>query len=367
MSGNSFGKALVLTTFGESHGIAVGGILDGFPSNIEIDTAFIQAAVNLRKPGSGAFSSSRNETDTVEILSGIFEGKSTGAPIAFLVHNTDHRSEDYDYLKNIYRPSHADFTYDQKYGIRDHRGGGRASARETLARVIGGAFARILLNRENISIHSRIDQIGPFEIPSPLPSMSGTTHENSSAETDLSDRNPDALNLITGNLPTAVLEFLEQLKQKGDSTGGIISCNITGVPIGLGEPVFDKLHADLAKAMLSINAAKGFEYGSGFRCATMKGSEHNDRFFIREGKTRTRTNFSGGILGGISNGEAIYFSVAFKPVPTLLQQQETITSNGSPVHFQGKGRHDVCLVFRALPIVEAMAALVLADHLMRKK
>lgn len=366
MSGNSFGKALVLTTFGESHGVATGGVLDGFPSNIDIDPAFLQAEVNRRKPGSGPFSSSRVETDSIEILSGIFEGKSTGAPIAFLVRNTGHRPEDYDHLKNVYRPSHADYTYQQKYGIRDHRGGGRASARETLARVVGGAFAKILLDRQNIAIHSRIAQIGPFEIPSPFAHTSDMGPESQATKTGSPIRDRVDPYLKTGYLPAPVLEFLEQLKKEGDSTGGVISCNISGAPVGLGEPVFDKLQADLAKAMLSIGAAKGFEYGSGFQAATMKGSEHNDPILTRDGKAQTLTNHSGGIQGGISNGEEIYFRVAFKPVPTLFQQQNTIASDGSPVSLQGKGRHDVCLVFRALPIVEAMAALVLADHLIRK-
>lgn len=336
--GNSFGKALVITTFGESHGVAVGGVLDGFPSNIEIDPAFIQAELDRRKPGNDFFSSPRKESDKLEILSGLFEGKSTGAPVAFLIYNRDHESSDYDHLKDAYRPSHADFTWQQKFAIRDPRGGGRSSARETLSRVAGGAFAKIFLRTKNIRIASGISQIGPFQISEP----------------------------VSGISDPSILSFLQQLKEDGDTTGGVITCTVTGVPPGLGEPVFDKLHADLAKAMLSINAVKGFEYGSGFGSAAMKGSEHNDRFINREGEIKTLTNRSGGIQGGISNGEDIYFRVAFKPVATLMQDQETVSSSGEPVILQGKGRHDVCIVPRALPIVEAMAALVIADHLIRQ-
>ncbi|MCK9203074.1 MAG: chorismate synthase [Bacteroidales bacterium] len=335
MSGNSFGKILVLTTFGESHGKAVGGVLDGFPPEIEIDISFIQSELDRRKPGYGPLSSGRREDDQIGILSGLFEGKSTGAPIAFLVYNTGQHPEDYDGLKGLFRPSHADYTYSQKYGIRDHRGGGRASARETVARVAGGALAKIFLKTFHIEVHARISQIGPF-----------TT---------------------TGNLEDPeVKTFLDQLKKEGDTAGGIITCSISGVPVGLGEPVFDKLQADLAKAMLSINAVKGFEYGSGFAGAAMKGSIHNDRFINQEGKIRTLTNFSGGIQGGISNGEEIYFRVAFKPVPTLMREQETVTDTGAPVRFTPQGRHDVCVAPRAIPIVEAMAALTIADHLIRK-
>jgi len=335
--GNSFGKSLVLTTFGESHGVAVGGILDGFPSNLEIDPVFIQAELDRRRSGLDFFSSPRTEDDKLEILSGLFEGKSTGAPIAFLVYNHDQKSSDYDQLKDVFRPSHADYTWQQKYGIRDPRGGGRSSARETLVRVAGGAFAKIFLHSKNIHITSGICQIGMFQIPDPA--------------TRITD--PE------------ILSFLEQLKKDGDTTGGVISCTITGVPPGLGEPVFDKLHADLARAMMSINAVKGFEYGAGFKSAAMKGSEHNDLFVSKNGKIKTITNHSGGIQGGISNGEDIYFRVAFKPVATLMKDQETISVEGNPVVFKGTGRHDVCVVPRALPIVEAMAALVIADHFIR--
>jgi chorismate synthase len=337
MSGNSFGKALVLTTFGESHGVAVGGVLDGLPANLEIDLAFVQSEIDRRKSGQGFFSSPRKENDKLEILSGLFEGKSTGAPLAFLVYNLDHKPSDYDHLTDNFRPSHADYTWHHKYGIRDHRGGGRTSARETLARVAGGAFAKLFLQTKLISVNAVISQIGEFQIHDPGP---GITDPN-------------------------VLSFLKQLKSDGDTTGGVISCNITGVPLGLGEPVFDKLQADLAKAMLSINSVKGFEYGSGFKGASMKGSEHNDLFVNNDGVIKTLTNHSGGIQGGISNGEDICFSVAFKPVSTLMKDQVTVNTSGATTVIKGKGRHDVCVVPRALPIVEAMAALVIADHMIR--
>jgi chorismate synthase len=344
MSGNSFGKALVLTTFGESHGVAVGGVLDGFPANIEIDPAILQSELDRRRPGIDFFSSTRQEADKLQILSGIYDGRTTGAPIAFLVLNHDQRPSDYDHLKDTFRPSHADYTWHKKFGMRDPRGGGRASARETLARVAGGAFARIFLATKAIRITSHISQIGPFLIPEPETGK----QENVAFE------------------PAAELRsYLEKLKGEGDTTGGVITCTIGGVPAGLGEPVFDKLNADLAKAMVSINAVKGFDFGSGFHGATMKGSEHNDLFFNEEGRIRTRTNNSGGIQGGISNGEDIVFRVAFKPVSTLMKDQPAINAAGQPVVIPGKGRHDVCIVPRAMPIVEAMAALVIADHMLR--
>jgi chorismate synthase len=342
MSGNSFGKALVLTTFGESHGVAVGGVLDGLPSNLSIDIAFIQAELDRRRPGLAFFTSPRMEEDNIEILSGLYNGRSTGAPIAFIVHNNDQKPLDYDHLKDTFRPSHADYTWQQKYGIRDPRGGGRTSARETVARVAGGAFAKIFLQTKNIRIKAGISQIGPYQIPS---------------------FRPDGLDEII--LGPEIVTFLEQLKADGDTTGGVISCTISGVPAGLGEPVFDKLHADLGKAMLSINAVKGFEYGSGFKGASMKGSEHNDLFVNQGGNIKTLTNHSGGIQGGISNGEEIIFRVAFKPVSTLMKDQASVNTAGESIIIHGKGRHDVCIVPRALPIVEAMAALVIADHLIR--
>ncbi len=332
MAGNSIGKQLVLTTFGESHGVAVGGVLDGFPPKIHLDLDFIQSELDRRRPGKETASSTRNEEDRIVILSGIFEGKSTGAPIAFLVYNKDARPEDYSHLKDFFRPSHADYTYQKKYGIRDYRGGGRASARETVARVCGGAFAKLYLKGKGISLTAQVVRIGRFQIPD---------------EQDAADR------------------YLKELKEQGDTTGGIIACTITGVPAGLGEPVFDKLQADLAKAMLSINAVKGFEYGSGFHGASMKGSEHNDLFIPGNKETGFQTNHSGGILGGISTGQEIFFRVAFKPVSTLMMDQQMMDHSGKTKTVPGKGRHDVCVVPRAIPIVESMAALVIADHLIR--
>jgi chorismate synthase len=332
MGGNSFGKSLILTTFGESHGTAVGGVLDGFPAKIRIDQSFVQEALNRRKPGEGSFSSPRREADRVEFLSGIFEEMSTGAPIAFLVYNTDHRPGDYDHLRDIYRPSHADYTWESKFGIRDHRGGGRTSARETVARVVGGALAALYLKSKKITVEAHVAMVAHFPFP---------------------EKADEAF------------AYLEQLRTEGDTTGGIVACSVTGVPAGIGEPVFDKLQADLAKAMLSINAAKGFEYGSGFAAASMRGSVHNDPFLIKEGKVTTATNHSGGIQGGISNGNEIFFRVAFKPVSSLKRDQVTIDRSGTVVTLPGKGRHDACIVFRAAPVVEAMAALTVADHLLR--
>lgn len=332
MAGNSIGKQLVLTTFGESHGVAVGGVLDGFPPNIHIDLDFIQSELDRRRPGKEPASSTRKEEDRIVILSGIFEGKSTGTPIAFLVYNKDARTEDYSHLKDFFRPSHADYTYQKKYGIRDYRGGGRASARETVARVCGGAFAKLFLQEKGINLTAQVVQIGRFRIPD---------------EQDAADR------------------YLKELKEQGDTTGGIIACTISGVPAGLGEPVFDKLQADLAKAMLSINAVKGFEYGSGFHGASMKGSEHNDLFIPGKKEIGFQTNHSGGILGGISTGQEIFFRVAFKPVSTLMMDQQMMDRSGKTKTVPGKGRHDVCVVPRAIPIVESMAALVIADHLIR--
>jgi len=331
MAGNSFGRILVLTTFGESHGALTGGVLDGFPSNFPIDHHFIQSELNRRAPGFGDFSSPRKEEDRVEILSGIFEGRSTGAPIAFIIPNKDHRSEDYLPVKDVYRPSHADYTWEKKYGHRDYRGGGRISARETAARVAGGAFAKLYLHSKGIEMHAVVCEIGGFALPA----------EEKQAG-----------------------EYLHTLKEAGDTTGGIISCIINGLPAGLGEPVFEKLQAGLAKAMLSINAVKGFEYGSGFAAARMKGSEHNDAFMAGPvaGDLQTATNFSGGIQGGISNGMPVVFRVAFKPVSSIGMLQETVNKQGHSVQFTGSGRHDVCMVPRAVPIVEAMAALVIADN-----
>lgn len=354
MSGNTFGKILTLTTFGESHGIAVGGVIDGFPPNIMIDFDFIQSEVNRRKTGSAFFSSSRKEDDIIDYLSGIFNGRSTGTSISFVIHNFNQKPEDYSEYKEVFRPSHADYTYEKKYGIRDYRGGGRTSARETLTRVIGGAFAKLLLREHGISVNGFVSQIGDCRMPDDF--IVPETFFPASTITGCPDPETE----------TKMINLLKNLKAEGDTTGGVITCIIKGVPVGLGNPVFDKLQADLAKAMLSINAVKGFEYGSGFAGSAMKGSQHNDPYILKEGNISTLTNYSGGIQGGISNGEEIYFRVAFKPVPTLMMDQETLTTSGKKTVIKGRGRHDVCVVPRAVPIVEAMAALVMADHWLRK-
>jgi len=355
MSGNSFGHTLVLTTFGESHGPAVGGILDGFPSLIEIDIDFIQSELNRRQTGQDFYSSARKEADRFEILSGIFEGKSTGAPIAFLARNTDARPEHYEQLKEAYRPSHADFTWEKKFGTRDYRGGGRSSARETLARVIGGALAKLFLRKQGISVTAYVTRIG-----------------NCGLAEDFILKDPKAMLSSRLGCPdpateSGMIELLERTKAEGDTLGGIISCSIQGVPAGLGEPVFDKLSAGLANAMLGIPSVKGFEVGSGFTAAGMKGSEHNDPFITRKQSIITETNRSGGIQGGISNGNEIFFRVAFKPVASLMKDQKTVNRKGELVVLKGKGRHDVCVVPRAIVIVESMAALVIADHYLRQR
>jgi chorismate synthase len=355
MAGNSIGKTLVLTTFGESHGTAAGGVLDGFPSRIPIDPAFILAEINRRNPANYPFSTPRNEEDEPEILSGLFEGVTTGAPIAFIIRNKDQRPEDYAHLKDLYRPSHADFTYEKKYGIRDFRGGGRSSARTTVAWVAGGAFAKIFLAREGITISGFVSQIGPHRITNDL------------ALTDTSAALHSPLACPDANLTAEMLLFLEKIRAEGDTAGGVVTCRISGVPPGLGEPLFDKLQSDLAKAVMSIPAVKGFETGSGFAAAAMTGSQHNDLFIAGDAGITTGTNFSGGIQGGISNGMDIVFRAAFKPVSSIGREQTTVDKAGNATTFQGKGRHDVCVVPRAVPIVEAMAALVIADHFIRTK
>lgn len=336
-AGNSFGKFLVLTTFGESHGEAIGGVLDGFPAGIFLDEPFIHHELERRRPDNSLFSTSRKEEDSLKILSGIFNGRSTGAPIAFLIPNRDTRPEDYQHIEQVIRPSHADYTYQKKYGIRDHRGGGRASARETVARVAAGAIAKLFLREHAVFVSSSIISIGACSLQ------------------DVKDPLRDP----------GLLEYLSGIKEAGDTVGGIVEVVVTGVPPGLGDPVFDKLEADLARAMLSINAVRGFEIGSGFASASMKGSEHNDPFIFRNGRIETETNHSGGIQGGISNGMDIWFRIAFKPVSTLMMDQQTVDSQGNPVTLKGRGRHDVCVVPRAMPVAEAMTALVMADHLLR--
>ncbi len=355
MSGNTFGNILRLTTFGESHGKAVGGILDGFPAGVKIDKDLLQLELNRRKPAQNEWASSRKEADNYEILSGVFEGRSLGTPIAFLVWNKDQLPGDYEHLKNTYRPSHADFTFEKKYGIRDYRGGGRSSARETVARVMGGAFAKMLLNTLGVRITAFVSQIGEVAL------------QKNDSLLDLSLTEDSAVRCPDAETSRKMIALIAETQQEGDTLGGEIKCVVKHVPAGWGEPVFDKLHADLGKAMLNINAVKGFEIGSGFNAAKMKGSVHNDLFEIREGEVRTQSNYSGGVQGGISNGEDIYFNIAFKPVATLMKDQQSIDNSGNPITLKGKGRHDVCVVPRAVPIVEAMAALVLADHFLRNK
>lgn len=350
MAGNSYGTLFKLTTFGESHGKAIGGIIDGCPAGLDLDLDAIQYELERRKPGQSKIVTQRKEPDTVSFLSGIFEGKTTGTPIGFEIINTNQKSKDYSHIKDTYRPSHADFTYDKKYGNRDYRGGGRSSARETASRVVAGAIAQQFL--KDIKIHSYTSAVGDLVMTTPYQALDFRQIDSNEV------RCPDPA------FAKAFIEKIKTIKKDGDTIGGVISCVIQNVPIGLGEPVFDKLHAELGKAMLSINAVKGFEYGSGFEGAQMKGSDHND-IFNADGSTKT--NLSGGVQGGISNGMDIYFKVAFKPVATVMKKQETIDSQGNVVEMQGKGRHDPCVVPRAVPIVDAMAALVIADFLLRDK
>lgn len=327
---NTFGRLFRLTSFGESHGSAIGGVIDGMPPGIDVDLDFIQAELNRRKPGQSNLTTSRKESDKIEILSGVFEGKTTGCPIGFLVRNTDYHTSDYYSMKDIYRPSHADFTYQEKYGVRDYRGGGRASARATISMVVGGAFAKIVLKKHHINIVSAVSEIGGTVI-------NDTYH---------------------------IHEIISKVKKEGDTVGGVVTCLVRGCPIGLGEPVFGKLQAQLASAMFSINAVKGFEYGKGFCAANMRGSEYNDQY---NSNGKLQTNHDGGIQGGISNGNDIYFRVAFKPVPTIFKEQTTIDKDGNAVKFIPKGRHDPCVVMRALPIVEAMTAMTILDNLLIKQ
>ena len=360
MAGSTFGTIFKLTTFGESHGQAIGGIIEGCPAGLTIDLDFVQAELNRRRPGQNHLVTPRNEADQVQWLSGIKNGKTLGTPIGFLVFNTDQKPADYALNRSIYRPSHSDFVYEQKYQIRDENGGGRSSARETISRVVAGAIAQLLLKEWGIQIQAYTSQIGPYGLnaaPTPEPLW----YPPASIEQSLV-RCPDA------SVSHQMEQYIQDLQSKGDTTGGIITGLIQGVPAGLGEPVFDKLHADLGKAMLSINAVKGFEYGSGFKAATMLGSEHNDPFVISNNHIITSTNHSGGIQGGISNGSAIYFNVAFKPVSTIKLAQQSIDGlTNQVVEFTNTGRHDACVIPRAVPIVQAMAALVIADHYLRNK
>ena len=350
MAGNTFGNIFKITTFGESHGEALGGIIDGCPPGINLNLDAIQLEMQRRKPGQSTIVSQRKEEDEVQFLSGIFEGKTTGTSIGFIIPNTNQKSDDYSHIKDTYRPSHADYVYEKKYGIRDYRGGGRSSARETASRVVAGAVAKQVI--PNISIHAFVSSVGEITLDKPYQELDFSKIEANPV------RCPDEF------MAQKMETYIKEIKKQGDTVGGTITCVIQNVPIGLGEPVFDKLHAELGKAMLSINAVHGFEYGSGFDSAKMKGSDHNDSFNT---DGTTKTNLSGGIQGGISNGMDIYFKVAFKPVATLLQKQEVLTNNGELIEQQGKGRHDPCVVPRAVPIVEAMAALVIADYFLLNK
>lgn len=350
MAGNTFGSLFKLTTFGESHGVAIGGVIDGCPAGIKINLDSIQKDLDRRKPGQSSIVTQRKEPDEVTLFSGIFEGKTTGTPIGFAIQNTNQKSKDYSHIKNTFRPSHADYVYEEKYGIRDYRGGGRSSARETATRVVAGSIAKQFL--APITINAYVSAVGTLSL------------DLHPSEVDVLEAEKNIVRCPDSKLASEMESLIKKVRKEGNTVGGIVTCIIKNVPVGLGEPSFDKLHAELGKGMLSINAVKGFEYGSGFSGTKMKGTEHND-LFNPDGTTQT--NHSGGIQGGISNGMDIYFNVAFKPVATIMQNQETINSQREKVAMQGKGRHDPCVVPRAVPIVESMAALVLADFHLRKR
>ncbi len=355
MAGNSFGNFYKLTSFGESHGKAVGGVIEGVMPGLEIDLEFIQAELNRRRPGQSAITTPRDEKDKVEILSGVMEGKATGTPIGFLIWNADQRSKDYGNIKDVYRPSHADYTYQQKYGIRDYRGGGRSSARETIARVVAGAIAKLILKQYGVEINAYTSQVGHIKL------------EKSFTEMDLSKAEENIVRCPDAEVAEKMIEYIDTVRKDKDSVGGVITCVVKNSPVGLGEPVFDKFHAEMGKAMLSINAVKGFEYGMGFKAGEMQGTEHNDEFYMDGDKVRTKTNRSGGVQGGITNGEDIYMNVAFKPIATILKEQNTVNKQGEEVQTTVKGRHDPCVLPRAVPIVEAMAAMVMVDMIYLNK
>lgn len=353
---STYGKLFKIATFGESHGAAIGVVVEGCPAGVPFDLAFIQQELDRRKPGQSRITTQRREADTVQVLSGVFEDKTTGTPIAMMIWNEDQRSKDYSHIAQQFRPSHADFTYQTKYGVRDYRGGGRSSARETAARVAAGALAKLVLKDLGVDVQAYVSQVGKLKL--------GKEYH----ELDLSLTDTNAVRCPDPEMAQTMFDYIDDIRKQGDSIGGVVSCVVTGTPVGWGEPVFDKLHAELGKAMLSINAVKGFEYGSGFEGVELQGSAHNDAFYTDEtGRVRTRTNHSGGIQGGISNGEDIFFRVAFKPVATIMQDQESVDQNGESITVQGKGRHDPCVLPRAVPIVEAMAALVLVDFYLRDK
>ena len=349
---NTFGNIFTLTTFGESHGEAIGGVVDGMPAGIDIDLDFIQQELDRRRPGQSKLTTSRQEADRVELLSGVFEGKSTGCPIGFVVRNTNQHSQDYENMRHLFRPSHADYTYQEKYGIRDHRGGGRSSARITISRCVGGALAKLVLRQMDITIQAYTSQVGTIAL------------EKDYHRYDLSLTETNVVRCPDPEKAQQMADLITRVKAEGDTIGGIITCVIKGCPAGVGEPEFDKLHAALGQAILSINAVKGFEYGAGFDSVTARGSEQNDVFTNEAGHITTRTNNSGGIQGGISNGQDIYFRVAFKPMATILTEQETIDKEGRPTTFTAQGRHDPCVLPRAVPVVEAMAAMTILDHIL---
>jgi chorismate synthase len=354
--GSIYGKIFQISTFGESHGPAVGVVVTGCPAGVDFDLEFIQSELDRRKPGQSRITTQRKEADSLEVLSGVFEGKTTGTPIAMLVWNGDQRSKDYSHIADQFRPSHADFTYQEKYGIRDYRGGGRSSARETVARVAAGALAKLVLQQLGVKITAYVSQVGTLKVTTPVEQL------------DLSVTETNAVRCPDAKLAEEMFSYIDDIRKQGDSVGGVVSAYITGCPVGLGEPVFDKLHAELGKAMLSINAVKGFEYGSGFDGVELRGSQHNDIIVKDEvGKVSTLTNHSGGIQGGISNGEPIYFRVGFKPVATIMQDQDSLNNSGEKIVVSGKGRHDPCVVPRAVPIVEAMSAIVLLDFYLRNR
>jgi chorismate synthase len=354
--GSIYGKIFQISTFGESHGAAVGVVVTGCPAGVDFDLDFIQSELDRRKPGQSRITTQRKEADSVEVVSGVFEGKTTGTPIAMLVWNGDQRSKDYSHIADQFRPSHADFTYQEKYGIRDYRGGGRSSARETVARVAAGALAKLVLQQIGVKITAYVSQVGTLKLTTPVEQLDLAVTETNAV------RCPDA------KLAEEMFTYIDEIRKQGDSVGGVVSAYITGCPVGLGEPVFDKLHAELGKAMLSINAVKGFEYGSGFDGVELRGSQHNDIIVKDEaGKVSTLTNHSGGIQGGVSNGEPIYFRVGFKPVATIMQDQDSLNNSGEKIVVSGKGRHDPCVVPRAVPIVEAMSAIVLLDFYLRNR
>ena len=352
---NTYGTQFKITTFGESHGRSLGVIIDGCPAGLPIDEAFIQQELDRRKPGQSKITTQRRESDSFQIQSGVFEGRATGTPLMILIPNEDQRSKDYSHIADRYRPSHADYTYQIKYGLRDYRGGGRSSARETAARVAAGAVAKLFLQDKKISVNAYVSQVGELRL------------EKNYQELDFAQTENNMVRCPDPETAERMIALIDQTRKDQDTIGGVVSCVVAGAPVGLGEPVFDKLHAELGKAMLSINAVKGFEYGSGFEGVTQRGSQHNDEFVNEEGRIRTKTNYSGGIQGGISNGEDIYFRVAFKPVATIMQDQDSVNEAGEAITVSGKGRHDPCVVPRAVPIVEAMAALVIADFYLRNE